>query len=112
MFFVPNDAVIIFYSKPVSQLKGIDGLMSVIQNEMDMNPCVGQYFLFCNTKKDRFKVLYKEGDNLAIWFRRFKGTLSFSYTNQVTVFDKKSFLEFLEKTSSRHHYTLKNIFHC
>ena len=111
MFFVPDNAKIIFYSKPVSQLKGIDGLSSVIQNEMDMEPDSGLYFLFCNSKRDRFKVLYKDGENLAIWFKRFKGTLGFTYTNQIVVFDKKDFFAFLEKTSSKHHYTLKNIFY-
>ncbi len=110
MFYIPSDAKIIFYSKPVSQLKGIDGLSSVIQNEMGMEPFSGCYFLFCNTKRDRFKVLYKEGENLAIWFKRFKGTLGFVYTNQIIILDKKGFLDFLQKTSSRHHYTLKNIF--
>ncbi len=110
MFIVPEDATIVFYSNPVSQLKGIDGLASVIQFDMGMDPLSGHYFLFCNSKRDRFKVLYKDGDNLAIWFRRFKGTLGFKYTNQMVFFDKNGFLKFLEKTSSKHHYTLKNMF--
>jgi hypothetical protein len=110
MFFVPDDAKIVFYSKPISQLRGIDGLASVIQLEMGMDPLTGYYFLFCNSKRDRFKMLYKEGDNLAIWFRRFKGTLGFKYTNQIHFFDKKEFLEFLGKTSSKHHYTIKKLF--
>jgi IS66 Orf2 like protein len=110
MFFIPDNATIIFYSKPVSQLKGIDGLTSVVQNEMNLEPQDNHYFFFCNTKRDRFKMLYKEGDNLAIWFKRFKGTIGFSFTYQVIVFDKQSFLAFMEKTSSKHHYTLKNIF--
>lgn len=110
MFFIPENAEIIFYSKPISQLKGIDGLSSVVQNEMGMEPFSGCYFLFCNSKRDRFKVLYKDGDNLAIWFRRFKGTLGFTYTNRIVILNKQSFFAFLEKTSSRHHYTLKNIF--
>lgn len=110
MFFIPDNAKIIFYSKPISQQKGIDALTSVIQNEMGMEPCLGHYFLFCNSKRDRFKVLYKDGDNLAIWFKRFKGTLGFKYTNQIIILDKKGFFAFLAKTSSRCHYTLKNLF--
>lgn len=110
MFFVPDNAKIIFYSKPVSQLKGIDGLSSVIQNEMGMKPDSGHYFLFCNSKRDRFKMLYKDGDNLSIWFKRFSGTLSFVYSNQIIVFDKKRFLAFLKNTNSKHHYTLKSIY--
>lgn len=110
MFQVPANAKVIFYSKPVSQLKGIDGLTSIIQNEMGMEPNMGDYFLFCNSKRDRFKILYRDGDNLAIWLKRFKGTLGFTYTNQIIIFDKKSFLAFLNKTSSKHHYTLKNMF--
>lgn len=110
MFFIPDDAQIIFFSKPVSQLKGIDGLTSVIQNEMEMEPSLGQYFLFCNSKRDRFKILYKDGDNFSIWFKRFKGTLGFKYTNQIIILDKAAFLAFLENTSSKHHYTIKNMF--
>lgn len=110
MFSIPDDAKVIFYSKPVSQLKGIDGLTSVIQNEMMLEPITNFYFLFSNTKRDRFKILYRDGDNLAIWYRRFKGTLTFNYTNQIIMYDKKGFLTFINKTSSKHHYTLKNIF--
>lgn len=49
-----------FIRNPISQLKGIDGLASVIQNEMGMEPGSGHYYLFCNSKRDRFKILYKE----------------------------------------------------
>ena len=110
MFIIPDDAQIVFYSKPISQLKGIDGLASVIQNDMGMNPSSGHYFLFCNSKRDRFKILYKDGENLAIWFKRFNGTLGFTYTNQIIFMDKIGCLAFLNKTSSKHHYTLKSIF--
>jgi hypothetical protein len=110
MFCLPNDAQIVFFSKPISQLNGIDGLSRVVQNEIGMEPDCGSYFLFCNSKRDRFKILYKEDDNLAVWFKRFSGTLHFQYTNQVIIFDKASFLEFLSTTHSKHHYTLKNIY--
>lgn len=110
MFHIPKNAQIVFYSKPISQQKGIDALTSVIQNEMGMEPQSNFYFLFCNTKRDRFKILYKDRDNLAIWFRRFKGTLKFTYTNDIIIFDQKGFIDFLENTSSRPYYTLKNIF--
>lgn len=108
MFSVPEDAKIVFYSKPVSQLKGIDGLSSVIQNEMDMEPDSGDYFLFCNGKRDRFKILYKDGPDLAIWFKRFKGTLHFQYTNKIMIFDKNSFLIFLENTVFLDYHALKS----
>lgn len=110
VFFIPNKAKIIFYSKPISQQKGIDALTNVVQNEMQLRLKSDYYYLFCNTKRDRFKILYCEGDNLAIWFKRFNGTLNFSYTNQIITFDKQAFLTFIEKTSSRHHFKLKNIF--
>jgi hypothetical protein len=110
MFSVSDNATIIFYSKPISQLKGIDGLTSVIQNEMGMEPDSGSYFLFCNSKRDRFKILYKEGSNLAIWFKRFPGTLHFQYTNKIVIFDKKGLFLFLENTCSKHHYTLKQMY--
>lgn len=94
MFFVSDNAKIVFYSKSISQLNGIDGLSAVIQNEIGMEPDFGNYYPFCNSKRDRFKILYKEEDNLAIWFKRFKGTFHFQYTGNVLFLTKKAFQNF------------------
>lgn len=110
MFKVSDAAKIFFYSKPVSLIKSIDALTAVVQTEMGMEPDLDTYFLFCNLKKDRFKILYMDGDNLAIWFKRFNGSLKFEYSSQVVTFDKKSFLIFLNEIRYTPNRRLKNIF--
>lgn len=101
MFLVQDDAKIIFYSKPINLIKGIDGLTGIVQSELGIEPDSKTYFLFTNVKKNRFKILYKDGANLAIWFKRFEGTLKFRYSGEIIFFDKSSFLDFLSKTVSR-----------
>lgn len=101
MITIQEDAKIIFYSKPINLIKSIDGLAAVVQNELGMELNANEYFLFCNFKRDRFKILYKDGANLAIWFRRFKGTLAFQYTGKTIFLTKDGFLEFLSQTRSR-----------
>jgi hypothetical protein len=110
MFRLLDNAIVIFYSKPVSLIKSIDALTAVIQVEMGMQPDSGIYFLFCNVKKDRFKILYKDGDNLAIWFKRFSGSLKFEYSNEIEIFDKDGFLKFLNKTCYAPNRRIKNFF--
>lgn len=44
MFSVSDNAKIVFYSKSISQLNGIDGLSAIIQNEKGMEPDCGNYY--------------------------------------------------------------------
>lgn len=37
--------------------KGIDGLADIVQQEFDLDPYQKSLFLFCGTRKDRFKAL-------------------------------------------------------
>jgi transposase len=50
--------------------KGFDGLCSLVLEHMKMDPLCGALYLFINKRRDRMKVLYWDGDGLAIWYRR------------------------------------------
>ncbi len=50
--------------------KGFDGLCGLVANELKQDPLSGALFLFINRRRDRMKVLYWDGDGLAIWYRR------------------------------------------
>lgn len=50
--------------------KGFDGLSGLVMNQLRGDPLSGALFLFVNRRRDRLKVLYWDGDGLAIWYRR------------------------------------------
>lgn len=60
---------------PTDMRKGFDGLQGLVSGVLQQDPLSGHLFLFVNRRRDRLKVLYWDGDGLAIWYRRLeKGT--------------------------------------
>lgn len=50
--------------------KGFDGLCGLVTSHLKQDPLSGTLFLFVNRRRDKLKVLYWDGDGLAIWYRR------------------------------------------
>ncbi len=50
--------------------KGFDGLQGMVTGTLQQDPLSGHLFLFINRRRDKLKVLYWDGDGLAIWYRR------------------------------------------
>ena len=50
--------------------KGFDGLCGLVSSTLHQDPLSGALFLFLYKRRDRMKVLYWDGDGLAIWYRR------------------------------------------
>lgn len=50
--------------------KGFDGLQGIVIGVLEQDPMSGHLFLFLNRRRDKLKVLYWDGDGLAIWYRR------------------------------------------
>lgn len=50
--------------------KGFDGLCGVVTGVLQKDPLSGHLFLFVNRRRDKLKILYWDGDGLAIWYRR------------------------------------------
>ena len=50
--------------------KGFDGLCGLVTSQLQQDPLSGSLFLFINRRRDRLKILYWDGDGLAIWYRR------------------------------------------
>lgn len=50
--------------------KGFDGLSGIVIGALNQNPLSGHLFLFVNRRRDKLKILYWDGDGLAIWYRR------------------------------------------
>ncbi|BDR58183.1 IS66 family insertion sequence element accessory protein TnpB [Xylocopilactobacillus apicola] len=50
--------------------KSIDGLAAIVHDQFELDPFQPQLFLFCGTKRDRFKALYHEHDGFVLLYKR------------------------------------------
>jgi transposase len=50
--------------------KGFNGLQGLVTGVLEQDPLSGHLFLFVNRRRDKLKILYWDGDGLAIWYRR------------------------------------------
>ncbi|WDT66866.1 IS66 family insertion sequence element accessory protein TnpB (plasmid) [Companilactobacillus crustorum] len=50
--------------------RGIDGLAGVVQDQFELDPYNQAPYLFCGTRKDRFKALYWDGDDFLLLYKR------------------------------------------
>lgn len=72
-----GNARIFICSAPTDLRKGFEGLSSLVQQCFSEKLLSGAFFTFLNRKKDRMKILYWDGDGLAIWYKRLeRGTFS------------------------------------
>lgn len=50
--------------------RGIDGLATIVQEQYQLDPQNQALYLFCGTRKDRFKALYWDGDGYLLLYKR------------------------------------------
>lgn len=55
---------------PTDMRKSFDGLCGLTQHVLQQDPLSGHLFVFRNRARDRLKVMYWDGDGLAIWYKR------------------------------------------
>ena len=70
MLSILADTKIFLSVAPTDMRKGFDGLQGLVLNVLEQDPLSGQLFLFINRRRDKLKILYWDGDGLAIWYRR------------------------------------------
>ncbi len=63
-------ARIYLYARDVDMRRSFDGLMAIVQTEFDKDIRQGDFFLFINKRRDRLKILWWDGDGLAIFMKR------------------------------------------
>lgn len=78
---------IFFAAGSTDMRKGFDGLQGVVCGVLEQDPLSGHLFLFVNRRRDKLKILYWDGDGLAIWYRRLEqGTFQLPHVSE----DQKS----------------------
>jgi transposase len=50
--------------------KGILGLSSIVQDQMELDPFSRYLFVFCNSRKNGLKILYWDGCGFALWYKK------------------------------------------
>ena len=67
MFVEPND--IYLHSGFEDFRKSINGLLVIIENELELSPFSDAVFIFCNKKQDKLKVVYWDKTGFAMWYK-------------------------------------------
>ncbi len=50
--------------------KSINGLVIIVEQEMELSPFASALFVFCNKNRDRIKVLYWDQTGFCLWYKR------------------------------------------
>lgn len=67
----PNPGVQVYlYAGIVDMRKSIDGLASLVEQEMQLNAMNETLFVFCNRQRDKIKLLYWERNGFVLWYKR------------------------------------------
>jgi transposase len=63
--------------------KSFNGLIGIVRNQLNADPLAGHLFVFLNKSNTLMKILYWDGDDFAIWYKRLEvGTFRFpAYDN-------------------------------
>jgi len=61
---------IYLYRQPVDMRKGMDGLSSLVQAELELNPVSSNLFIFTNRSRDKVKLLLWERNGFWVLYKR------------------------------------------
>ena len=67
--FVDSGAIYL-HRDVVDFRKSINGLMVIVEQEMQISPFAPALFVFCNRNRDRLKVLYWDQTGFCLWYKR------------------------------------------
>lgn len=91
---------IIFYPQPVNFHKSFDSLAYLVNTVLKIELVPNLFVLFSNPRKNRFKLLYHDGQQLFLLAMRFEYALYFSFQENV-IFNAKTFYQFIKTVNPR-----------
>lgn len=70
MMLQKNPSSIYIAIEATDMRKSINGLTQIVQDEFDLELFSGNYFAFCNKRRDLVKILYWDENGFCIWLKR------------------------------------------
>lgn len=61
---------IYLHRDPVDFRKAINGLVVIVEQQMNLKPFDDALFVFCNKPRDKIKVLYWDQKGFVLWYKR------------------------------------------
>lgn len=71
---IEEDKQIFLACGPTDMRKSIDGLSAIVAQSFALDPCSRAIFIFCNRRRNRFKMLEWDGDGFWLHFKRLENT--------------------------------------
>ncbi len=70
MLGLDRPAKVFLFGKPCDMRKGFNGLFGLVRQDMGLDPISGHLYVFINGGRNLIKVLYWDGDGLAVFYKR------------------------------------------
>lgn len=70
MLGLDRPAKVFLYAMPCDMRKGFNGLFGLVRQDMGLDPISGHLYVFINGGRNLIKVLYWDGDGLAVFYKR------------------------------------------
>ena len=66
-----NSALKVYlYNQPVDMRKAMNGLATLVEQEMHLSPFSKSIFVFTNKRRDKLKMLVWERNGFVVWYKR------------------------------------------
>ena len=82
--------------QPTDLRKGFQGLSAIVTDSLGEDLANNAYFAFINRGRDRMKILYFDGDGLAIWQKRLAKGRFPKQKEQDPLMNRRSFFMLME----------------
>ena len=96
MLAINGSARIFVCHQPIDLRKGFQGLSLLVTDFLQEELISNAYFAFLNKGRDRIKILYFDGDGLAIWQKRLAKGRFPKQKDQNPLMSRRSFFMLLE----------------
>lgn len=93
---INGSARIFVCHQPIDLRKGFQGLSVIVTDTLEEELLSNAYFAFINKGRDRIKILYFDGDGLAIWQKRLEKGRYPKQKQTCPLMNRRSFLMLME----------------